>query len=75
MAVVRDLNKVSVSLNLNNGTKDGKVQTVKLSLGTLSKDRYDNQKAMNIKSLLVPVLNKEVLNVQETMVAILSDAG
>ncbi len=74
MAVVSDLNKVSVALKLNNGTKDGKVQTVSLSLGTLSKDRYDNQKALNIKSLLAPVLDKPILNVQETKVSLLSDA-
>lgn len=72
MAVVRDLNKVSVAAKLNNGTKDGKVQTVSLSLGTLSKDRYDDQKAMNIVDLLKPCLSKNVLNVQETKVSLLT---
>lgn len=72
MSVVRDLNRVSVALKLNNGTKDGKVQTVSLSLGNLNTNRYDEQKAINIKDLLVPVLDKEVLNVQETKVSLLS---
>lgn len=71
-AVVRDLNKVSYALKLNNGTHDGKVQTVSLSLGTLSKDRYDDQKAMNIAELLKPCLSKNVLQQQETKVSLMT---
>ena len=71
-SVVRDLNKVSYSLKLNNGTHDGKVQTVSLSLGTLNKTRYDDQKAMNIAALLKPCLSKNVVNEQETKVSILT---
>ena len=74
MAVVRDLNRVSVSMLLNNGTKDGKVQTLSLGLGTLSTSGYDDQKAMNVATLLTPVLSKPVYNVQETKVSILSNA-
>ena len=72
MAVVRDLNRVSVAAKLNNGTKDGKVQTLNLSLGTLSTDRYDDQKAMNVVDLLKPVISKDVYTVQETKVSTLS---
>ena len=74
MAVVRDLNRVSIALKLNNGTKDGKVQTLNLGLGTLSTSGYDDQKAMNVAALLTPVLSKPVYNVQETKVSILSNA-
>ena len=74
MAVVRDLNRVSVTLMLNNGTHDGKVQTRSLNLGTLSTSGYDDQKAMNVASLLTPVLSKPVYNVQETKVSVLSNA-
>lgn len=72
-AVVRDLNRVSVAAKLNNGTKDGKVQTLNLSLGTLSTSGYDDQKAMNIVELMKPVISKDVYNVQETKVSILSN--
>ena len=72
-AVVRELNRVSVSALLNNGTKDGKVQTISLSLGTLNTGRYDDQKAMNIIELLKPCLSKNVLSTQETKVSILSN--
>ena len=72
MAVVRDLNRVSVAAKLNNGTKDGKVQTLSLSLGSLNTDRYDDQKALNIVELLKPVISKSVYNVQETKISILS---
>jgi len=73
-AVVRDLNRVSVSMKLNNGTKDGKVQTLSLSLGTLSTSGYDDQKAMNIVELIKPVISKPTYNVEETKVSILSNA-
>ena len=72
MAVVRELDRVSVAAKLNNGTKDGKVQTLNLSLGTLSTDRYDDQKAMNVVDLLKPVISKDVYTVQETKVSTLS---
>lgn len=71
--LVRELNKVSVAIKLDNGTKDGKVQTLSVSLGSLNTDRYDDQKAMNIVELLKPVLSKDVYNVQETKISILSD--
>jgi len=71
-AVVRELDKVSVTLKLNNGTKDGKVQTVSVSLGSLNTDRYDDQKAMNIKELLEPVLSKSVYTTQETKTSTLT---
>ena len=72
MAVVRELDKVNVAIKLNNGTKDGKVQTVSVNLGSLSTDRYDDQKAVNIKDLLSPLFDKAVYAVQETKVSTLS---
>lgn len=74
MAVVSDLSKVSVAAKLNNGTKDGKVQTLSLSIGTLNIDRYDDQKAMNIVNLLAPCLAKEIYEVQKTAVSVLSNS-
>ena len=72
-AVQRELTKVRVSALLNNGTKDGKVQTISLSLGTLNTGRYDDQKAMNIVELLKPCLSKNVLETQETKVSVLTE--
>ena len=74
MAVVSDLSKVTVTAKLNNGTKDGKVQTVSVSLANLNTDRYDDQKAMNIVNLLSPCLAKEVYEVIKVPTAVLSNS-
>ncbi|MBR1486953.1 MAG: hypothetical protein IJ597_06850 [Synergistaceae bacterium] len=74
MAVISDLTKVSVVAKLNNGTKDGKVQTLGLSLGDLNIESYDDQKAMNVVNLLKPCLNKDVYEVQKVAVSVLKDA-
>ena len=71
-AVVRSLQKVSVAAKLNNGTHDGKVQTVNESLPSLDINRYDDQKALNIIELLKPCLAKNVLQTQETKVSLLT---
>ena len=73
MAVLDDLTKVNVALKLNNGTKDGNVQTVDVSLGTLNINTYDNQKAMNIINLLKPCLDKDVYKVQKVATSTLSN--
>ena len=74
MAVISDLTKVSVVLKLNNGTINGKVQTVSLSLGDLNINTYDKEKAMNIVNLLSPCLDKDVYEVQEIPVNVLRSA-
>ena len=74
MAVISDLAKVSVVAKLNNGTKDGKVQTVSLSIGDLNVDTYEDQKAMNIVNLLSPCLDKDVYEVQKVAVSVLRSA-
>lgn len=73
MAVVSDLTKVSVVLKLNNGTINGKVQTVSLSLGDLNINTYDKEKAMNIVNLLSPCLDKDVYEIQEIPVNVLNN--
>ncbi len=66
MAVSELTLKHSVSVKLNNGTKDGIVQTVSISLGSLDKDEWDAQKAMNIVDLMEPCLSKSIYEVQKT---------
>ena len=66
MAVSELTLKHSVSVKLNNGTKDGKVQTVSISFGSLDKDEWDAQKAMNIVDLMEPCLSKSIYEVQKT---------
>ena len=73
MAVVRELNRVSVAAKLNNGTKDGKVQTLSLSLGTLNTGRYDDQKAMNIINALESFFDKEIYERLKTEVSRLAN--
>ena len=75
MAVVSRLNKVSVAAQLNNGTQDGKVKTLSLSLGSLNVSRYDDQKAMNIVNLLEPCLSKPVYEVQKVEVSKLTNGN
>mgnify|MGYP006916030777 CR=1 FL=1 len=61
MAVNASLDKVSVNVLLNNGqTATGNVSTLSVNLGTLSTTGYDDQKAMNIVSMLGDCLSKPV---------------
>ena len=69
MAVSSVLEKVSVNLILNNGTKDGKIKTISLSLGGLNTQRYEGQKAMNVADLLGTCLSKPVLEVRKVEVS------
>ncbi len=66
MAVHSTLDKVAVKIMLNNGTKDGKVKTLGVNLGTLNTARYDDQKAMNIANLLEPCFSKPVFEIKKT---------
>lgn len=66
MAVEELMQKTAVSLKLNNGTKQGVIQTVSLSLGTLDKDEWDGTKAMAIVDLLEPCLSKGIEEVVRT---------
>ena len=69
MAVQELLQKQSVALKLNNGTKAGVVQTVNLSLGSLDKDEWDADKAVAIIDLLEPCLSKSIEEIQKTTVS------
>ena len=74
MAAVTTLNKVSVSLKLNNGTSaTGAVKTVSISLGTLKKDAFNADKAMAIVGALTPCLNKTLVSVNKTEVSTLTN--
>ncbi len=72
MSVSSVLDKVSVNIQLNNGTKDGKIKTLGVSLGQLNTSRYDDQKAMNIAALLEPCFAKPVLEVKKVEVSTLT---
>lgn len=68
MAVVETTIGNAVALKLNNGTIDGKVQTVSVSLGKLSAvdSSWDATKVMNIVPILGNCLSKEVYQVERT---------
>lgn len=67
--------KYTVTLKLNNGLDSmGNVKTVNISLGSLSTQRWDQTKAMNIVSLLDSVLAKEIYETQGTTVQVLTSA-
>ena len=64
------LTKVSVRLKLENGTDaEGNMKYVNLSLGSLSKDNFDADKALAVKALLAPCLSKTVGSVEMTQVS------
>lgn len=72
MAVHSVLSSVKVKNVLNNGTKDGKVKTVSVSLGKLNTATYDDQKAINICSLLESCFSKSVLEIRKTEESVLT---
>lgn len=79
MAVTAEVNKVAVSLLLNNGIDaDGNVVTVTSSLPSINKTSYvsdlsaSRQKIMNVVTAMETVLNKEVYNIREVQTSYLS---
>ena len=68
MAVTENVQRISGALKLNNGTEQGVVKTVTLSIGSFDKDEWDGDKVMNIVDLLKPCLSKGVVDVQKTTV-------
>ena len=74
MAAITTLEKVAVSLKLNNGTTaTGKLKTVSLSLGKLNKAAFNADKVMAIVNLLSPCLAKNVEQVVKTETSQLED--
>ncbi|MBQ7154659.1 MAG: hypothetical protein IJR85_03760 [Synergistaceae bacterium] len=74
MAITTTLNKVSVSLKLNNGTSaQGTTKTISISLGSLNKDTFNADKAMAIVELLEPCLDKALVRTEKSEVSILTD--
>lgn len=73
MAVIASTTSQRVNIQLNNGTVDGKVRTLNVSLGSLDITGYDDQKAMNVANALEPCFEKNVYRIQKTTVATLSN--
>ena len=73
MAASSVLDKVQFNIMLNNGTSSGMIKTLTVSLGGfgngLHSSRYDDQKALNIASLLEPCLAKPVLECKKVEVS------
>ena len=69
MAASSVLDKVQVYILLNNGTSSGMIKTLTVSLDGFGKglhsSRYDDQKALNIASLLEPCFAKPVLEIKK----------
>ena len=69
--VLEEPMSVSLSVLLNNGSKQGKVQTVSVGLGSLDVDEWDAQKAANIVNVLEDCLSKQIYSVQKTEKSVL----
>lgn len=69
------LKKVSVNLKLENGTDaEGNIKLVNVSLGTLSKDSFDADKALAIVQLLSPCLSKTVNSTEKVAISTIAAA-
>ena len=73
MAVSSAVKQISVNVRLNNGTSNGVVKTVTVSLGNLKETAWDAQKVMNVVSLLGNVLSKPVYTVEKVEVDTLTE--
>ena len=67
MAVENIVNKISVNMKLNNGTKDGKTVTVNQALPTMSLAAYDDDKAMTVIDAITPCLEKTLNGVEKVV--------
>lgn len=62
--------KIAVSIKLDDGTNpSGSTKTVSVSLGTLDKDAWDNDKAFAIVEALSPAFEKTIDSVIKTETA------
>ena len=72
MSATSTLKKVSVNVKLDDGTTiTGAQKTVSISLGTLDKDSFNDDKAMNIVNLLGECLSKDIVQIEKVEVSIL----
>ena len=68
MATTEIVKKRAAVAMLENGTDDeGNMKYVSQSFGTLSKDRWDGDKLLNIKDALAPCLANTIGYVQTTV--------
>lgn len=66
MAVETTTEKIAIGFLLNNGqTESGGIRTVKVNLGTLNKNTYTDQLAMNMATLLSPCFDKSLVKIQK----------
>ena len=70
MAAVTTLQKIGVSLKLDNGlSPSGARKTVTVPFPAINKAAFDADKAMAIENLLAPVLSKTVVQMLKTEVS------
>lgn len=80
MAVTSSIKKVGVAVKLNNGTVDGAVKTVSVSLGNMSESYFSSspatadEKTMLIVGYLAECLTKPVYTVEKTTVTTLMNS-
>lgn len=73
MSVVSAIKKITVNVKLNNGTKNGTVNTLTVSLGDMNEAGFDAQKVMNIVNVLGDCLDKPVYSIEKVEVSTLSE--
>lgn len=72
---VKTLKKITVSVKLNNGTdSEGNVKLVSVSLGNMSEENFDDDKALAVVTALAPCLAKTVSSIEESDLSTLSAA-
>lgn len=72
---VKTLKKITVNVKLNNGTdSEGNVKLVSVSLGNMSEENFDDDKALAVVTALAPCLAKTVSSIEESDLSTLSAA-
>ena len=67
MAATETLEKISVTLKLDNGlSSTGSTKTVSVSFPAINKDTYDVAKVAAIAELTAPVLSKSIVSILKT---------
>ena len=74
MSAVNTINKIAVNVRVISGqTAQGSNKYLSVSLGTLSKDNYDDDKALAVVTALEPCLQYTIGYVQKTVTSTLED--
>lgn len=75
MATTLTAQKIALTLKLDNGTSEsGAVKTVSVSVASLDKDGWDDDKAFTLATLIGQCLSKNLYAIQKTETSNMTEA-